>query len=199
MEIIAAEGAEKLSLREVARRLKVSHQAPYKHFPSRDHLMAELISRCFIDFASALRRAAAAEDEPGPSLIAMGEGYLAFAREHPFAYRLMFASPLPSREDHPEMAEHAAAAFRTLREGVLRLHRHNGRPDPETLAEQDALHIWATMHGLATILRHDAIQVVGLSEDLLAQAPLHTFARLAVGLMPPGQPPTAPIFQDFDF
>ena len=46
-EIIAERGLENLSLREVARKLGVSHQAPYKHYPSRDHLLAEVMRRCF--------------------------------------------------------------------------------------------------------------------------------------------------------
>ncbi len=40
-EVIAERGVENLSLREVSRKLGVSHQAPYKHYPSRDHLLAE--------------------------------------------------------------------------------------------------------------------------------------------------------------
>ena len=43
--IIEDAGLEALSLREVARRLGVSHQAPYKHFPSRDHIVAEILAQ----------------------------------------------------------------------------------------------------------------------------------------------------------
>ena len=44
-EVIAERGVENLSLREVSRKLGVSHQAPYKHYPSRDHLLAEPVYR----------------------------------------------------------------------------------------------------------------------------------------------------------
>ena len=191
MEIIAAEGPESLSLREVARRLGVSHQAPYKYFPSREHLIAELVGRSFVAFGEALEAAAATEQEPGPSLIAMGQGYLDFVARHPFEYRMMFSIPLPPAETHPEMAQRAISAFQRLREGVLRLHRQHGRPDPESLADQDALHIWATMHGLATILRHDSIEVIGLKDSVLQNAPMHAFISLAAALLPPGQTPSA--------
>lgn len=38
--VIAEQGIEKPSLRDVARRLGGSHQAPYRHCASRDHLLA---------------------------------------------------------------------------------------------------------------------------------------------------------------
>ena len=42
-EVIAERGVEGLSMRDVARRLGISHQAPYRHFESRDHLLAEIM------------------------------------------------------------------------------------------------------------------------------------------------------------
>ena len=45
-EVIAEQGTEGLSLRDVARKLGVSHQAPYRHYPSRDHLLAAIMQRC---------------------------------------------------------------------------------------------------------------------------------------------------------
>ena len=57
-EVIAQEGIEHLSLRDVARRLGVSHQAPYRHFPTREHLLAEVMRRCYAQFAEHLNAAA---------------------------------------------------------------------------------------------------------------------------------------------
>ena len=48
---MVARGPECLSLREVARRLGVPHHWPYKHFPTRDHLLAEIARRAFDHFS----------------------------------------------------------------------------------------------------------------------------------------------------
>ena len=62
MAIIAEQGLDGLSLRDVARRLGVSHQAPYKHFESRDHILAEIVSRAYADFASYLDKRTRGKD-----------------------------------------------------------------------------------------------------------------------------------------
>jgi AcrR family transcriptional regulator len=74
---IGARGIGALSLREVARRLGISHQAPCKRYPSRDHLLAEVMRRAFAD------------------LHAMGQAYLDYALRHPLQYRLIFGTPCP--------------------------------------------------------------------------------------------------------
>ncbi len=91
--IIEAEGIEALSLREVARRLGVSHQAPYKHYPSRDHLLAEVVRRAFAAFADHLD-ARPRKADPFADLHAMGQAYLDYALRHPLQYRLIFGTPL---------------------------------------------------------------------------------------------------------
>ncbi len=64
LAIIEEDGVESLSLREVSRRLGVSHQAPYRHFTNRDDLLAELLTRCFEVFAAHLE-ARPRSDHPG--------------------------------------------------------------------------------------------------------------------------------------
>lgn len=56
IKIIQTEGIEKLSLRQVSRRLGISHQAPYKHFSSRDHILAEVVSRLFANFSDYMNK-----------------------------------------------------------------------------------------------------------------------------------------------
>jgi AcrR family transcriptional regulator len=181
LAIIDKQGLEHLSLREVARRLGVSHQAPYKHFLSRDHILAEIVARAFEGFALHLD-AHAKSDDPESDLGHMGQAYLAYARKHPLQYRLMFGTPLPDGEAHPEMMLQAKHAFELLCEGLSRKARAAGRlPIRETIL-LDALFIWAGLHGLASILGSSTTGTLQLPKSVLAKAPQHLLSRFGDAL-----------------
>ncbi len=177
LAIVGESGLEALSLREVARRLHVSHQAPYKHFPSRDHILAEVVGRAFGGFAQHLDSRARSAD-PMEDLAQLGLAYLAFARANPLHYRLMFGTPLPDRRQHPDMMKQAKHAFAILLDGVVRLH---GRP-VDTLSELDALFVWASMHGLAGILQSPALQTLDLEDNVLNSAIPHALLGIRAAL-----------------
>lgn len=150
LAIIDKAGIEALSIRDVARRLGVSHGAPYKHFPSRDHILAEIVARAFQSFADHLD-ARRRSDDPFADLANMGVAYLDYAERHPLQYRLMFGVPLPDADRHPGMMACGQHAFALLTDAVGRIHAFQGRePDP-TEIELDSMFVWSTMHGLATI------------------------------------------------
>ena len=149
LTIIGEHGLDKLSLRDVARRLGVSHQAPYKHFPSRDHLLAEIVRRCFARFNAAMA-ASPTHRDPMLTLRERGLTYLRFAAEHPLEYRLMFGDPIPDKHDHPEMLAEAHYAFHSLQETVAAV---EGVPSDDPRAVRDAFFVWSTVHGFATICK----------------------------------------------
>jgi AcrR family transcriptional regulator len=177
LAIIDSDGIENLSLREVARRLGVSHQAPYKHFPSRDHILAEIVRRAFEAFARYLDTYAVHED-----MHAMGQAYLHYAVAHPLQYRLMFGTPLPDLAAHPAMMASARHAFDLLLRGVARKSPSSAH---EELLVQDALFIWATLHGLASILQADALRTLALPERVLERMVEHTLERIGQALSQP--------------
>jgi AcrR family transcriptional regulator len=180
--LIAEHGIERLSLREVARRLGVSHQAPYKHYPSRDHLLAELIRRCFREFAAFL------DDRPPEpdarrDLAALGERYLRFAAKHPLEYRLMFGTPWPQAEDGqawPALVADAVHAFDVLRVVLRRL--HGASATQRTKVDLDAMAIWSTLHGLATLLQADVMDHLKLAPRVPGQVQAHVMAMLGHAL-----------------
>ena len=179
--VIEEKGVDQLSLRDIARRLGVSHQAPYKHFPSRDHILAAVIARCYESFAAHLQ-ARPASNDPFEDLEHMGLAYLEFARAHPLKYRLMFNTRLPDGTEHPDMLAQAQHAFSLLRERLQTMDLrdpHHDIPDP---VKHDALFIWSALHGLASLMQSDATATIGLDDAERALATERLMRRLGLAL-----------------
>jgi AcrR family transcriptional regulator len=178
-EVIAERGIENLSLRDVARKLGVSHQAPYKHYPSRDHLLAEVMRRCFQRFAAHLD-ARQRFDDPAQDLESLGLQYLSYAQEHPLEYRLMFSTTWPESAEDMDLVTDATHAFDVLR-GVLR-RMHGDSAAMREAVELDALYIWSTVHGLAGVMNGQCIDKLGLKTGVLKRAVRHAMERMEIGL-----------------
>lgn len=134
-EILAKQGLAGLSLREVARRAGVSHNAPYRHFPERDSLLAELATEGFRRLGSAMA---------GKRGRGMGEAYVRFALDNPNLFRLMFSGQLHS-DSYPALR----AAGRTTYESLVEAFREQpGVAD----ADKAAAAAWSLVHGLAQLL-----------------------------------------------
>lgn len=174
-EVIAERGVEQLSLREVARKLGVSHQAPYRHYPSRDHLLAEVMRRCFESFAAALD-ARGQQDDPLGDMEALGRQYLAYAATNPLEYRLMFGTPWPAPTEHPALVRDAGHAFDVLRAVLRRM--YGSGAGMRAQVDLQALFVWSTMHGLASIMQANVMDVLKLAPNVEARAPEHVMRMI---------------------
>ena len=144
-KILEKEGVEALSLRQVARRAGVSHNAPYRHFSDREALLAALAAEGFEQLGAAQRKVA----EAG-GLRAMGEAYIRFALLNPQRFRLMFGGRITIAR-HARLREVATRAFAGL-SGAL------STRVPEAQGAGDAsIAAWALVHGLAQLLLGDRI------------------------------------------
>lgn len=146
---LSEHGVEAFSLRRVARRAGVSHAAPAHHFGDARGLLTALAAEGFRRFlATQGRFEAAASPDPDAQLMAAAEGYLAFAREAPALFRLMFASDRPDGAD-PDFCAAAGAAFAHLVDQVSSV---RGAPAMESAAGRaDVTAAWAMVHGIATL------------------------------------------------
>lgn len=178
-EAIAEQGVEQLSLREVARRLGVSHQAPYRHYPSRDHLLVEVMRRCFRDFAAYLDDRGTHAD-PRRDLGALGARYLEYAASHAVEYRLMFGTPWPEIGEELGLAADAGHAFDVLRRVLRRI--HGEQATARRRVDLDAMFIWANMHGMATITQSNVMSHLALAPKVEAGAANHMFQMIAAAM-----------------
>lgn len=180
--IIEESGVEGLSLREVARRLGVSHQAPYKHFASRDHILAAVVARCFAEFAAHLE-ARPVRSDPYEDLAEMGLAYLGYAQANPLKYRLMFNSPLPDGTEHKEMLGHAQYGFSLLHDRLRTMALRDPGQVIDTPARHDALFILSTLHGFASLMQSDVLDTIGLREEERPVALGRMMRRLSMALV----------------
>jgi AcrR family transcriptional regulator len=142
------------TLREVARRAGVSHAAPYKHFPDKAALLAEM---ALLGFDSLHKALTTAKPKKSNSLrdefFAVGRAYVRFGTSNPGLYRLMFSADAGKAVD-VHLSERALAVFGVITEllvrgqtaGVLRKRDVRGQ----------AATCWAQMHG-ATMLTIESL------------------------------------------
>lgn len=148
-EMLREDKGWQFTLREVARRAGVSHAAPYKHFPDKSALLAELATLGFDqlreEIAAALRRplrSARAE------FVAAAKAYIEFGAANPSLYRLMFSADV-DKAAFPKLNEAGAGAFAELL-GILERAQQSGAFKREPVRGQGAA-AWALVHGFTML------------------------------------------------
>jgi AcrR family transcriptional regulator len=104
-------GAQSISLRELSRKLGVSHTSPRRHFADKQTLLDALALRGFHRFDEALGRAAGKGGQDFKArLTKLARAYVGFALKHPALLSLMFEAK--HRPDVPrEILEASEKAF----------------------------------------------------------------------------------------
>jgi AcrR family transcriptional regulator len=179
-DLYLEQGPAAFSLREVARKVRVSPAAVYRHFDSKEALLTEVCAAGFRNFGAYLMRALAAPTPRG-RMTACVRQYLAFGLENPQDYRAMFMGAADgftyvatAKKESPD------PTFRFLVDRVEECMRGGilGRGD----STETATVIWAHVHGLVSLrlsghLRHG-------SDEEFARFYMHATERLLTGFAP---------------
>lgn len=177
LQVLREQGAERLSLRALARTLGVSQTAPYRHFADKESLLAELATAGFQELSRAMQAAMErSAPAPGSALQAAGISYVVFAVEHPEQYRLMFGTYRVDKKRYAALVD-ASRDARGVLLGVIErgLDSRAFRREP---AEILALAAWSIVHGLAS-LGIDG-QLSGTGEEPNVEALADQVTRLLV-------------------
>jgi AcrR family transcriptional regulator len=169
-DLLDAGGRESVTLREVSHRAGVSHNAPYKHFASKEALLAGVAAEELTklgDALAALWNGNLPEDEV---LHAALREYVAWALAYPARYRLVFGVWSAPFEDLAVAAESGRSALLAIVEAAQRA----GQLPPGDTERMTAL-LQALIHGAIdlTMIGHLAIggkgnaDADGLVDDLL--------------------------------
>jgi AcrR family transcriptional regulator len=148
LALINEVGPAAFTLREVARRAGVSHNAPYRHFADKDALLAAVATQGFQELTEAMLQAAATEATALGQLKQSGLAYVDFAIRRPEYFSAMFDLPI-AKSAYPECREAAEKAFSVL-VGFIESswkEQHLNPGDPEKYA----LTAWSLVHGIAKL------------------------------------------------
>ena len=93
LDLIRKAGPGAFTLREVARRAGVSHNAPYRHFRDKEELLAALAAEGFDRLTAAMTKAAESASGALERFRSSGRGYVEFALRYPQHFAVMFEVP----------------------------------------------------------------------------------------------------------
>lgn len=166
LDVLSESQSTEFSLRELARRAGVSHNAPYKHFADKRDLLAAVSAVGFELLAKQMTDAMRELDSPRERLAAMARAYVRGGVNNPALYRLMFGGYLSGQDDGRPAIERTAAEdmkallVEVISDGAL------GRIIPNIPANLPSLDgailiFWSQMHGLTLLL---VDRLVGPSE-----------------------------------
>src|SRR5271169_6696642 len=82
------------SLRNVARRAGVSHNAPYNHFADKSELLGAVAAAGLETLRESMLAAGAGVEDPAAQLLAGGRAYVRVGVKNPALYRLVFGQAL---------------------------------------------------------------------------------------------------------
>jgi AcrR family transcriptional regulator len=187
--LIEERGHTDFTLREIARRIGVSHAAPYRHFADIRALMTELSTVAAMELTGRIEEAlATAEDDLRARFLAAGFAYVRYALEHPASFLAMYSDAVD--KDDPRVREATGRNLGILLRFVEEAQRAQAFPpgDPMALARP----IWAMHHGLATLAAAGAFAAEGPGALRAIVDDAH--ARLLDGLLQPtpGRRPRPP-------
>lgn len=145
-------GPKGFTMREVARRAGVSHNAPYRHFRGKDELISAIAGQGFERLNDAMLREAAAGKTGVECLELCGRAYVSFALRWPGHFTAMFdLAPLPgeARLAAESGVSPGDKAFQTLVGVVVQCQNEKAFPARDPLAF--ALIAWSVVHGVAKL------------------------------------------------
>ncbi len=147
-ELLAEDGLHALSLRKMAQRAGVSHNAPYMHFADKEAVLVAIAEEGFrllaVDVESAIAQAGSSTRE---QLIVASQAYVRFALGRPDHVQVMFR-PV-DQVKYSSLVEISQSSLNRLFELVKSGQERGELNSGDTQAMTKA--IWAMAHGISAI------------------------------------------------
>jgi len=138
---VLVNGYAAMSLRGIADECNVSATAIYRHYKTKEHLLADVVAKGFIEFNTFV------EGSEDSDIFEKCDNYLEFAFDNKNIYDLLFSQSVVEFLKFPNILEVADNAFQTLLESV----KDHDKSLNDLSASNKAVHIWSFLHGITSI------------------------------------------------
>jgi AcrR family transcriptional regulator len=151
LEILAEEGMDGLSLRNVARRIGVSHTAPYNHFSDKQALLAAISTAGYEQLYTILSNVfEQTKNTPSEVIPEIAWSYFQFALENPAKFKLMFSGALEEEREHPNYIEISRKSI-ALFEEIIAYCQSKGQL-PQGRVDELFVKLWSLVHGYTYLM-----------------------------------------------
>ena len=140
-DFVKENGYAAMSLRGIAEECNVSATAIYRHYETKEHLLADVVAEGFIEFNTSV------EGKEEDDIFQRCENYLAFAFDNYNIYDLLFSQSVVEFLNFPKILEVADKAFESLLKSV----KEHDKSLNDLSASNKAIHIWSFLHGMSSI------------------------------------------------
>lgn len=165
VDLLAGEGIQALTLREIARRAGVSHGAPRRYFPTHLELMSAIAREGYTDLTNQVHEVLRQRRGPRAQLMALGHRYVEFARTDPGMFELMFRHDL-LESNHLGLRETSLPLFELLVDLVTQARPHPDPASPDPPLRVVAGSLWANLHGIALLCGWGSLHLATGTDDV---------------------------------
>jgi AcrR family transcriptional regulator len=151
LEILSEKGIEGLSLRKVAKKVGVSHTAPYNHFPDKQALLAAISTAGLAQLHQTLsEKFNKFKGSSENILLEIAWAYLQFALDDPGRFKLMFSGALEEERDHPDYLAVSKKNIALFIE-IIQYCQEFGQLQVQSV-ELTAIKLWSSVHGFTNLV-----------------------------------------------
>ena len=179
VEILAGEGLNAISLRNVAKKAGVSHSAPYAHFKDKQALLAAISTEGFKKLLTQLKSVVSQyKEQPEQLLPEACWVYYQFALQETNIFKMMFSGVLEKEKDYSDFVEVVQKTFQVVVEVVTICQTAGILQAGES--QLTAMTLWAQIHGMISLYLEGQISHTILDQHDLREILLYSLNQLAL-------------------
>lgn len=159
LRLIKKTGSYDFSMRDIAKNLEVSHGAPYKHFETKEYLLAAIAEEGFYLLTEQVEKTKLKSTGDSLELLyQIAVLYIQFGTMHPEYYKLMFGGVIKKAENYQNLFEASTRSYNTFKSLIDDL-IESKKLIPMANANLMTFYSWSLLHGLVSLAQDNRLNI----------------------------------------